>query len=134
MPISSAAARITRSGEWLRRHKLDELPQLFNVLKGEMSFVGPRPELLQYTDQYRGREKLILSVRPGITDLASIQFHSLDKWVGAGDADKVYEETVLAKKNALRIEYAETQSFSLDIKILWRTLTTLFRRSLPEGQ
>jgi len=124
--------RITRAGAWLRRHKLDELPQLFNVVMGDMSFVGPRPELLRYTEKYQGREKNILTVRPGITDLASLRFHSLDEWVGAGDADRTYEEQILEEKNALRIQYAETRSFGLDLKILWRTLITVIHRTVGE--
>ena len=120
--------RIFPFGRVLRKYKLDELPQFINVLKGEMSAVGPRPELPQYTDQYHDDELLILSVRPGITDFSSVEFSSLDEIVGAGDADKVYEERVLKKKNQLRIKYVKEQSFLLDIKILFKTLACLFKK------
>ena len=80
--------RITRAGRLLRKVKLDELPQLYNVLLGSMSFVGPRPELLRYTEAYEGEEKQILEVRPGITDFSSIEFISLDEIVGTENAMK----------------------------------------------
>ena len=97
--------RITNTGRILRKLKLDELPQVYNVLLGTMSFVGPRPELLRYTDAYEGEEKLILEVRPGITDFSSIEFISLDEIVGAENADEMYEKYVLQRKNQLRIRY-----------------------------
>ena len=96
--------RITKVGNFLRKTKLDEIPQLFNILRGNMSFIGPRPELLQYTDKYEGEEKLILEVRPGITDFSSIEFINLDEIVGQGNADEMYEKHVLKKKNQLRIK------------------------------
>lgn len=114
--------RITKIGKYLREYKLDELPQLFNVLRGEMSLVGPRPELLHYTQQYTECERVILSVRPGITDLSSIEFVSLDKLVGSNNADAVYEKKVLKRKNELRIKYVENQSFWLDMKIIFMTI------------
>ena len=117
--------RITDIGRWLRKYKLDEIPQLWNVLKGDMSFVGPRPELLVYTQRYTPQEKCILDVRPGITDLSSIEFHALDQRVGATNADKVFEEQVLPVKNRLRVQYVQEQSFALDIKILVRTMKVM---------
>ena len=99
--------RITRTGKALRKLKLDELPQVYNVLLGSMSFIGPRPELLRYTEAYKGEEKIILEVRPGITDFSSIEFISLDEIVGAENADEMYEKYVLEKKNKLRIRYAK---------------------------
>lgn len=90
--------RITRVGAFLRKTKLDEIPQLFNILNGTMSFIGPRPELLKYTNQYEGEEKLILEVRPGITDYSSIEFINLDEIVGGENADEMYEKHVLKKK------------------------------------
>lgn len=95
--------RITRVGAFLRKTKLDEIPQLFNILNGTMSFIGPRPELLKYTNQYEGEEKLILEVRPGITDYSSIEFINLDEIVGGENADEMYEKHVLKKKNQLRM-------------------------------
>ncbi len=123
-------SRITRIGKFLRRYKLDELPQIFNVIKGDMSLVGPRPELPQYTDQYKSEELIILSVRPGITDCSSIKFSALDEVVGAGDADRVFEETVLARKNELRIRYVKERTFFGDIHLILQTLGVIFRKAL----
>ncbi len=118
--------RVTCIGKVLRKYKLDELPQLLNVLRGEMSFVGPRPELPQYTQQYTGDESLILSVRPGITDYASLELFQLNEVLGSVDADRVYEEKVRPEKNALRIKYVKEQSLSGDLCILLRTIIRLF--------
>jgi len=119
--------RITRIGHFLRRYKLDELPQLINVLIGDMSLVGPRPELLQYTALYEGEERLILTVRPGITDYASIEFRNLAEVLGAEDADNVYETRVLRRKNALRIKYAREHTFRGDLVLIFRTLLQIAR-------
>lgn len=122
--------RITKVGNFLRKTKLDEIPQLFNIIEGTMSFIGPRPELLRYTDQYDGEEKLILEVRPGITDFSSIEFINLDEIVGAGNADEMYEKYVLKKKNQLRIKYAKEVSFATDVKLftltVWRVIKKAF--------
>jgi lipopolysaccharide/colanic/teichoic acid biosynthesis glycosyltransferase len=117
--------RVTRVGRFLRRYKLDELPQLLNVLKGEMSLVGPRPEFLKYAQQYEGEELLILSVPVGITDYASVAFIRMDEWLGNGDPDRVYEEQIRPMKNALRVRYAREQSFWVDLLILFSTLRCL---------
>ncbi len=120
--------RITKIGTFLRKTKLDEIPQLFNILLGDMSFVGPRPELLQYTENYRGAEKLILQVRPGLTDVSSLNFISLDEIVGCYNADEVYERMVLERKNLLRIGYVLFQSPILDIKLFCLTLFCVVKR------
>lgn len=117
--------RITRVGRFLRKYKLDELPQVFNVLLGEMSIVGPRPELLQYANRYSGEERRILEVRPGMTDFSSIQFSSLDELVGSKNADTVFEETILDKKNQLRLKYVKEQSLKLDLKLIFFTMLTI---------
>jgi len=114
--------RITRVGAVLRKNKLDEIPQLINILKGDMSFIGPRPELLQYTEQYSPLEKAILEVRPGITDISSLKFIALDEAVGAENADENYEKFILAHKNELRLEYVRTQRVGLDIKLFLSTV------------
>jgi len=119
--------RITPVGGFLRRYKLDELPQLFNVISGEMSLVGPRPEVPQYTDEYQGEELLILTVRPGITDYASIKFSRLDEVLGSEDPDRVYEEKVRPVKNALRIKYVKERSFWGDIALIFNTLFRIVR-------
>ena len=122
--------RITKVGNFLRKTKLDEIPQLFNIIGGSMSFIGPRPELLRYTDQYEGEEKLIFEVRPGITDFSSIEFINLDEIVGQGDADEMYEKYVLKKKNALRIKYAKEVSFGTDVKLFSLTVWRVIKKAL----
>ena len=114
--------RVTCIGKVLRRHKIDELPQVINVLRGEMSIVGPRPEFPHYTSQYSGDEELILTVRPGITDYASVQFRHLDEWLGSEQADRVYEERVRPVKNALRVRYVREQTFRSDVALIIKTL------------
>lgn len=121
-------SRITKVGNFLRKTKLDEIPQLGQVFLGKMSLIGPRPELLQYVNQYQGDEKLILQVRPGITDYSSIEFINLDEIVGGENADEMYETYVLKKKNALRIRYAQTVSFQTDVYILLKTLNAVFQK------
>ncbi|HEX8600119.1 MAG TPA: sugar transferase [Chloroflexia bacterium] len=117
--------RVTRIGRFLRKYKLDELPQLLNVLKGEMSLVGPRPEFLQYTQQYKGEELLILDVPVGITDYASVAFMRMEELLGNGDPDRAYEERIRPVKNALRVRYVREQSFWGDLLILFRTVRCL---------
>lgn len=114
--------RITRVGNFLRKTKLDEITQLFNIIKGEMSFIGPRPELVRYTSQYSGNEEFILNVRPGITDYSSLEFINLDEIVGGDNADEIYEKFVLKKKNQLRIKYAATVSMKTDIYLFFKTI------------
>jgi len=114
--------RITSVGRFIRRYKLDELPQLFNVLIGDMSFVGPRPELSRYTSQYVGDEQLILCVRPGITDLSSIQFSNLDELIDDDDPDKAFKELILPEKNRLRVKYVRERSLQLDLILIVKTV------------
>ncbi len=114
--------RITKVGNILRKTKLDEIPQLWQVLTGKMSVIGPRPELIQYVSQYQEEELDILKVRPGITDYSSIEFINLDEIVGEENADEMYETLVLKRKNALRVKYAHTVSFRTDIVILFKTV------------
>lgn len=121
--------RVTRLGAVLRKYKLDELPQLINVLIGDMSLVGPRPEVQEYTDLFTEDEKRILSVRPGITDLSSLKFHDLQAAVGSHDVDRVFRETILPQKNALRLKYVDEQSLLGDLAIIAKTLWTIVHRS-----
>ena len=114
--------RITKVGNFLRKTKLDEIPQIWQVFIGKMSFVGPRPELMQYVNQYEGEELDILKVRPGITDFSSMEYINLDEVVGGDNADEMYEKYVLKKKNALRIKYAHSVSFKTDTYILFKTV------------
>jgi lipopolysaccharide/colanic/teichoic acid biosynthesis glycosyltransferase len=126
--------RVTRVGAVLRRHKLDELPQFMNVLLGDMSLVGPRPELLQYAEQYSAEEREILSVRPGITDPASLRFIDLAEVLGSEDADRAYEETVLAVKNRLRLEYVRSRTFGGDLRLLLTTAWAVLSRMAQPGR
>ncbi|WP_082804618.1 sugar transferase [Rossellomorea vietnamensis] len=122
-------ARITKVGNFLRKTKLDEITQLFNIIKGEMSFIGPRPELVRYTSQYSGNEKFILKVRPGITDYSSIEFINLDEIVGGDNADEIYEKFVLKKKNQLRIKYAATVSMKTDVYLFFNTVWRVVQKA-----
>lgn len=120
--------RVTQLGSFLRKYKLDELPQLFNILVGEMSFVGPRPELPIYTKLFTGDEIRILSVPPGITDYSSIQFSSLDEVVGSQNVDEVFETKVLPEKNKLRVRYVNERSFLVDLKIICLTAVAILKK------
>jgi len=120
--------RVYPFGRLLRKYKLDELPQIINVLRGEMSLVGPRPELARYTDRYRGEELLILTVRPGITDYSSIEFSSQEEIVGSGDAVRAFEEKVLARKNRLRVQYTRQRTFFRDVGLILQTLACIVRK------
>ena len=113
--------RLTSIGRFLRKYKLDELPQFFNVLIGDMSLVGPRPQVLYYTSRYKGDELLILTVRPGITDLASLYFVDMDSVLGKGDVDARYQVEIEPIKNQLRIRYVREQAYLLDLRILIET-------------
>ena len=122
-------ARVTRAGRIMRRFKLDELPQLFNILRGEMSFVGPRPELLLYTNRYTENQQCILWVRPGVTDRSSIVYIAQDEIVGEEDPVGNFERLILPEKNRLRVEYARSQCFSLDWKLFWETIGGVFKKA-----
>lgn len=120
--------RITRVGAVLRRTKLDELPQLWDVLRGAMSFVGPRPEVPRMFAHYpaEARER-ITAVRPGITDLATLEFRDEEAVLaGAADPEKTYLEEVVPKKIALYLDYLDRRSFGLDLAIIGRTIRGLF--------
>ena len=114
--------RITSVGRFLRRTKLDELPQLVNVLIGKMSVVGPRPETIHYTDLYTEKERLILSVRPGLTDYASLQFADLGALLSGGDPDEAYLKYVWKPKMELRMKYVRERSFGGDLTIITKTI------------
>ena len=115
--------RITKTGRWLRRSKLDELPQLFNVLKGEMSFVGPRPEVAQEVALYSDEERALLGVRPGITDWASIRFRDEGAILrGAADPHEAYRRLIRPEKMRLALAYVRTTSLATDVRILVATL------------
>ncbi len=121
--------RITKTGKFLRKYKLDELPQLINVLKGEMSFVGPRPEVQHYVDMFTEEEKAILSVRPGITDWASLWNPDEGAILkGSKDPEKAYMEKIRPEKLKLQLKYVREGSFRIDLKIILLTLKTIMIR------
>lgn len=120
-------ARITPVGRWLRNTRLDELPQLWNILRGDMSFVGPRPPLREYTDRFPALYARVLRVRPGVTGLATLIFHRhegrmLAKCTTAHETDAVYARVCVPRKARLDLIHARHQCFGLDLWILWRTL------------
>ena len=120
--------RITRVGKLLRRTKLDELPQFWNVLRGDMSLVGPRPEVPGYVELFRERYRTILTVRPGITDLASIKFRNEEQILSSSrEPLREYAEHVLPVKLDLAEEYVRTRSVFTDISILFRTAVAIVR-------
>lgn len=126
--IGTRDPRITKSGYWLRRFKLDELPQLINVLKGDMSLVGPRPELKKFVDLYTNEQRKVISVKPGITDYASIVFRNENKLLeGKSDPVDYYIREIMPAKLKLNLKYIEHMSFWLDIRILFRTVFSIFR-------
>ncbi len=128
-PLVTAAsdARITRLGRVLRRHKLDELPQLLDVLRGRMSLVGPRPEVARYMDLYPAEARsIILSVRPGLTDPASIAFRHEEELLAASpEPERIYIDTIMPLKQRYYLDYVRTQSLHGDLAILLRTAAAL---------
>ncbi len=121
--------RITTVGRLLRRTKLDELPQLLNVLWGDMSLVGPRPEVPEYVRLYSERQLKVLSVRPGLTDPASIVYRDEEKVLARyDDAEKIYTEKIMPAKLKLNLSYIEKATFLTDLGIIIKTLQKLFQR------
>lgn len=115
--------RITRVGRWIRRFNLDELPQLMNVLKGEMSIVGPRPEVPQYVALFSEEEREILSVRPGITDWATLWIRDEGRFLaGSDDPERTYLEKIWPEKHRLALEYVRGRSLAVDFEIMGKTL------------
>lgn len=126
--VGEKDSRITRVGYFLRKYKLDELPQLINVLKGEMSLVGPRPEVRKYVDLYTPEQRKVLSVVPGITDYASIEYVDENRILGgAADPDKVYVEEILPDKIRYNMKYIENRSLKEYFKIIFLTFYSIAR-------
>lgn len=117
--------RLTRVGRWLRRYKLDELPQLFNVLRGEMQLVGARPEVECFVEMFRPQYELILQDRPGITDPASLAYRREDQLLAAGHMEQKYVQTILPAKLQLSVAYQRERTFGSDIGILLRTVVAV---------
>ena len=115
--------RISKPGKWIRKFKIDELPQFINVLKGEMSVVGPRPEVEKYILLYNDEQKKIFRVKPGITDYASIAYFNENKLLGeSNDPEKTYVEKIMPDKLKLNLKYIEEQSLLVDIKVIFKTI------------
>ena len=117
--------RITKAGRFLRRTKLDEFPQLLNVLKGEMSLVGPRPEDPSYVELYTPEQRRVLNVKPGITGPTQLEYRDEASMLHGDSVDEEYVMRIMPEKLKLDLEYVRTRSLLLDLKILWRTATTL---------
>lgn len=121
--VGSRDSRITKTGYVIRKYKLDELPQLWNVFIGDMSLVGPRPEVRKYVDMYNEEQLLVLSVKPGITDRASIQYSNENELLGrAEDPEREYIENVLPAKLEMNLAYIKEKSIFSDVKIIFQTL------------
>lgn len=118
--------RITRSGYYIRKYKLDEFPQLINVFKGDMSLVGSRPEVRKYVDMYTEEQMHVLDVRPGITDLASIRYRNENELLErVNDPDKYYVEVIMPDKLRINLEYVARHSFTFDIRLIFQTFRAI---------
>ena len=123
LTVGSKDSRITKAGYFIRKYKIDELPQLINVLKGDMSFVGPRPEVRRYVDLYSEEQMKVLSVRPGITDPASIKYRNEnDILSSASNPEEYYIQHIMPDKLKINIDYINTRTFVKDIKIIFQTI------------
>lgn len=121
--------RVTRSGYYIRKYKLDEFPQLINVFKGDMSLVGPRPEVRKYVDMYTPEQMRVLDVRPGITSLASIRYRNENEILAAtDDPDKAYIEQVMPDKLAIDLEYVGKANLWTDIKLIFSTFREIITK------
>ena len=134
--VGKRDSRITTIGHFLRKFKLDELPQLINVLKGEMSLVGPRPELKKFVDLYNEEQLKVISIKPGITDFASIQFRNENELLeGKEDPIDFYIKEIMPLKLALNLNYIANQSLLTDLRIIFQTILLIFfRKSHPNNR
>lgn len=120
--------RITALGKLLRRYEIDELPTLINVLKGDMSIVGPRPEVPKYLHHYDRKYRAILSVRPGITDLGTLSFRDEAKYLNAQNYEEIYEKKILPQKLDLYLEYVHNKTFLFDLRIILKTIALVLKQ------
>lgn len=126
LTVGARDSRITRVGYFLRKYKIDEFPQLLNILKGDMSIVGPRPEVRKYVDLYTPEQMRVLSVRPGLTDYASIRYVNENEVLAASDdPERTYIEEVMPAKLALNLQYIDNQSLKEDLKLIFKTFTAI---------
>lgn len=128
--VGADDARITRMGTFLRKFKIDEFPQFLNILKGEMSIVGPRPEVRKYVDLYTPEQRRVLSVRPGLTDYASIRYVNENELLATSDdPEQTYIQEIMPDKLNLNLKYIDEQSFRTDCKIILETLKAILVRN-----
>lgn len=121
--------RVTRSGYYIRKYKLDEFPQLINVFRGEMSLVGPRPEVRKYVDMYTPEQMRVLDVKPGITSLASIRYRNENEILAqAEDPDRCYIEKIMPEKIAIDMEYVDKASLLTDIRLIFSTFREIITK------
>jgi lipopolysaccharide/colanic/teichoic acid biosynthesis glycosyltransferase len=128
LTVGGRDSRITRMGYFIRKYKIDELPQLLNVLLGDMSLVGPRPEVRKYVDLYNEKQKQVLSVKPGITDYASIEYSNENELLGkAKNPEQVYIEEIMPAKLKLNLKYIDDQGLITDLKIIFKTIGKIIK-------
>ncbi len=128
LTVGDRDPRVTKVGYFLRKYKLDELPQLFNVLFGDMSFVGPRPEVEKYTRLYNEEQKKVLSVRPGITDYASIKYRNESELLAkSDDPEKTYIDVIMPEKLNINLAYIKDNSVFKDVKIIFETFLAIIK-------
>lgn len=120
--------RVTKVGKFIRRYKLDEFPQLINIIKGDMSIVGPRPEVPKYVEKYTNEQKQVLSVLPGLTDFATLEYMDEQRILGeAEDPEKAYLTEVMPAKLELNLKYVEKRNFWLDIRLIFKTIGQILK-------
>ncbi len=128
LTVGGRDPRITRMGYYIRKYKIDELPQLLNVLLGDMSLVGPRPEVRKYVNLYNAQQMLVLSVQPGITDYASIEYSNENEILGrANNPEKTYIEEIMPAKLQLNLKYIEEKSLVTDFRIIFKTILKIIK-------
>jgi len=129
LTVGSNDSRVTKAGLFIRKYKLDELPQLINILTGDMSFVGPRPEVQKYVDQYSAEQLKVLQVRPGLTDYASLEYFNENELLSKSpNPEATYIHEVMPAKLNLNFKYIENQGFFTDLKLIFRTIGRVLGR------
>ncbi|MBR6162030.1 MAG: sugar transferase [Bacteroidales bacterium] len=128
LTVGDRDSRVTKVGYFLRKYKLDEFPQLINIIKGDMSIVGPRPEVRKYVDLYTPEQRQVLTVRPGLTDYASIRYvHESEILAHSDNPEQTYIDEVMPAKLALNLEYIQHQSLKEDFKLIFQTFAAIVR-------
>lgn len=128
LTVGTKDSRVTKIGYFLRKYKLDELPQLINVLIGNMSIVGPRPEVRKYTNMYNIEQKKVLTVKPGITDYASIEYRNENEILAKSvNPEEKYINEIMPEKIKLNLKYINNQGIITDLKIIWKTILVIVK-------